>query len=87
MITEKDARAGAARDMGLLAELDFQIRDNHRLTSEIVRLKDENAKLRELVRDVALMNGSSTFWEYFDPYSFWQGWTRRASELGIEAES
>lgn len=33
MITEKDARAGAARDMGSLAELDFQIRDNHKYDS------------------------------------------------------
>ena len=51
---------------------------------EILRLLEENAKLRELVKEALMANKGGTFWEYFDPYSFWARWRKDAHELGIE---
>lgn len=81
MITEKDARAGAARDMGLLAELDFQIRDNHKLTSEVMRLDDENAKLRDWCSELLHMA------ESHDPEWFhWPEVYEELRGLGVEVD-
>lgn len=49
-------------------------------------LADENAKLRKLVKEALMANKGGTFWEYFDPYSFWAGWCKDAHELGIEVD-
>lgn len=53
---------------------------------EIENLQSENAKLRKLVKEALMANKGGTFWEYFDPYSFWAGWCKDAHELGIEVD-
>lgn len=57
-----------------------------RRDAEIERIQVENAKLRRLVKEALMANKGGTFWEYFDPYSFWAGWCKDAHELGIEVD-
>lgn len=46
--TRSDVRDGVARDARMLAELDFQIKDNHRLTAENEELRVQLGVLWEL---------------------------------------
>lgn len=65
-------------------ERDRMYKANVEKNGEILRLLEENAKLRKLVKEALMANKGGTFWEYFDPYSFWAGWCKDAHELGIE---
>lgn len=65
-------------------ERDRMYKANVEKNGEILRLLEENAKLRKLVKEALMANKGGTFWEYFDPYSFWASWRKDAHELGIE---
>ena len=53
---------------------------------EIERLKNENARLRELLSQALAAHELDTFFEYFEPHSFWVGWCEDVHELGIEVD-
>lgn len=59
---------------------------NYVAESKYKRLKEENESLRDMVHSILVMHSCpDTFWEEFDPYSFWKGFEKQASELGIKA--
>ena len=48
------------------------------------QLQEENAKLRKLLSQALAARELKTFFEYFEPHSFWAGWCEDVHKMGIE---
>lgn len=84
----------STQDREELAERIVKLEDERDLYSSLVedmdhpdtanQLRAENAKLRELLSQALAAHELDTFFEYFEPHSFWVGWCEDVHGMGIE---